>query len=100
MIRKRKKEIQFYVYMYKDPKTNEVVYIGKGQKKRAWSHLKSTSRLGWMLQKRIREGYDPQPIISNCADEQHALNMEKFWIYFYGREDQGTGTLFNLTDRW
>lgn len=51
-----------------------------------------------MLRKRIKEGYDPQPIISYEADETTAHQMEMFWIAFYGRADLGTGTLFNLTD--
>ena len=27
-----------------------------------------------------------------------ALQLEIFWIMYFGREDKGTGTLFNLTD--
>ena len=90
---------QFYIYLYVDPITDKELYVGKGQGRRAWDHFipSSRSRLSNTLRKRIKQGYNPQPIIINMIDESTAIAMEMFWISYYGREDLGTGTLFNLT---
>jgi hypothetical protein len=90
---------QYYTYLYCDPKDNTPVYTGKGFGKRAYDHFKNNkTRLGKMLRKRLTEGYQIVPIITNHASEEVALAMEIFWIAVYGREDLGRGTLFNLTD--
>jgi len=34
-----KKELQYYVYIYSHPLTNEIFYVGKGQNDRVFSHL-------------------------------------------------------------
>jgi hypothetical protein len=88
---------QYYTYLWKDPKTNLPIYVGKGCNKRAWKHLKENTRIGNLLRKRISEGYNPQPIIHNEVDEKHAHFMEEVWIEQYGREKTGEGTLFNIT---
>lgn len=70
----------YYVYQYVDPKTNTVVYIGKGKDDRAYKHLKlsDNKRLHNMIQKRIREGFVLEPkIISNELSEQDAFLLEK-----------------------
>jgi hypothetical protein len=87
-----------YTYLYKDPKTNIPVYIEKGTNERAWDHLSAKTRLGNLLRKRIREGYEIYPIINFEIDDATALFMEEVWIEQYGRADLGTGTLFNLTN--
>lgn len=38
-----RKKIKFYVYLYLDPRNNEVFYIGKGKANRCFSHLKSNA---------------------------------------------------------
>ena len=91
---------RYYTYMWIDPKTNIIRYIGKGKDYRAFKHLVPSKRdkIGNLLKKRKKEGYDLEPIIHYEVDEQTALKMEMFWIAFYGRENIGTGTLYNLTD--
>jgi hypothetical protein len=90
----------FYTYLYRDPKEHKPIYVGKGQKKRAWSHFTKTANLHLkrLIAKRLNEGHTIEPIINYEVDESTAFHMEMFWIDFYGREDLGTGTLFNLTD--
>ena len=92
--------MKFYTYLYLDPKDNTPRYVGKGKEDRAYSHLnlRKRTKLRNMLKKRIKEGYNPQPIITYHKNEKTALAMEIFWIAVYGREDLGLGTLFNLTD--
>lgn len=89
----------FYVYLWIDPKTNIERYVGKGSSRRVLDHWYTNTRLGYMLRKRKREGYDPQPIIiKSNLDEMTALALERVWIQIYGRLDLKKGTLFNLTD--
>ena len=74
---------------------NEPFYIGIGKSiKRAYSTHKRTVR--W---KRIIEkyGYEIEILFDDLTWEQ-ACEKEKEFIKLYGREDNGTGTLVNLTD--
>ena len=89
----------FYVYVYFDPKTEDAIYVGKGHGKRATSHIESShnKRLERTLKKRLREGFEINPLIINQVSENAALASEIFWIAVYGREDLKTGTLFNKT---
>ena len=32
-------KLKYYVYLYSDPETNEIFYIGKGKGNRVFSHL-------------------------------------------------------------
>jgi hypothetical protein len=89
-----------YTYLFRDPKDNRPIYVGKGQSDRAFTHgrISRTSRLSYLIRKRKVEGYAVVPIINYEVDEQTALQMEMFWIDFYGREDLNKGPLFNLND--
>ena len=92
-----------YVYEYSDPKSQQVIYIGKGTGYRAWSHLTNSHNkiLLNLINKRLREGYKVLPrIISffDYKDDNQALDLEKKLIIKYGRKDLKTGTLFNHTD--
>lgn len=89
---------QFFVYLYKDPKTNNIVYVGKGKGKRANCHKSLKTRLGSLIRKRIKEGFVIEPQVFIQTDEATAFAMEQALISWYGREDLDTGTLFNLTD--
>jgi hypothetical protein len=92
--------MKYYVYLWIDPKTGIERYVGKGgYPQRVLDHWYANTRLGYMLRKRKREGFNPQPVfIKQGLDELTASAVEKFWIKVYGREDLGTGALFNLTD--
>jgi len=89
---------QFYTYIYLDPKDNTPIYVGKGKENRVHTHFKGKGKLGNVLRKRKAEGYTPQPIIINMPSEAEALQLEIFWIMYYGRADLSLGTLFNLTN--
>ena len=95
---------QFYTYLYRDPKDNTPIYVGYGYDTRAWQHYTSHNRAGEktalckLLHERINEKQTPLPTINYEPDEGYAMEMEKFWINFYGRADLGKGTLLNLTD--
>jgi hypothetical protein len=91
----------YYVYRYKDPIRNEVIYIGKGKNRRARSHLRRkdthpiTQRIQWIRE----QGQEPViEIIKDNLREDIALSLEIMWIAFYGRKDLSEGTLLNLDD--
>jgi hypothetical protein len=90
----------FCTYLYADPKTNIWRYVGEGLADRPFKHLhsKTNNRLYNMLQKRKREGFNPQPIIIPALSKEDAEEMEMLLIAMIGRENIRTGTLFNLTD--
>ena len=85
----------YYVYAYirsKDSKTAKAgtpYYIGKGKGKRAWSK-----------QHRISIPSDSSfiVILENNLSNVGALALERRYIKWYGRVDNNTGILRNLTD--
>lgn len=93
-------DINFWAYVYFDPKTNIPIYVGKGVNERPFDHLQKCckTRLGYTLRKRTREGFNPKPILIQAATHDDAVEMEMLLIAMIGREDLGNGTLFNLTD--
>lgn len=77
----------FYVYAYLREDFSPY-YIGKGQDKRAWSkqhsiHLPKDTLI---------------VIMESNLTEIGAFSMERFYIRWYGRKNNGTGILRNITD--
>lgn len=92
--------MNFYTYIYRDPsRNNEPIYIGKGQNRRAYYHLKLKgvspfiSRLKYMNKNNII----PSIEIINALDESHSFLMEECLINIIGRKDLSKGPLLNLT---
>lgn len=86
---------RFYVYAYlrskdsENGKKNTPYYIGKGCGDRATSKLRT-----------IPKPSDPALIIyvEEGLTEEEAFSLEKYYIALYGRIDNGTGSLRNLSD--
>jgi hypothetical protein len=56
------RKLDFYVYLYVDPRNNEIFYVGKGTGNRAFHHLKETSDHEKVrrIRKIRREGHKPR----------------------------------------
>jgi hypothetical protein len=93
----------YYVYSITDPLTCQPFYIGKGSKKRAWSHTSKDAK-----SKRVRDkissirkrGQEPiVKIIQDQLDEVAAYELEGSLISRYGRKDYDpNGILMNICE--
>lgn len=87
----------FYIYAYirsEDSKTSKAgtpYYIGKGRGDRAWKKTKRDKVLPPKDSTNI--------VVMECKlTEIGSLSLERFYIRWYGRKDNGTGILLNKTD--
>lgn len=100
--------MKYYVYIYKNPKTLDPFYVGKGCGNRAYSHLEKAKKIRKgsreslcivECRKLLKENLEPIiEIVSENLDELRAFVAEKEFIKKYGRRDICTGILTNQTD--
>lgn len=81
----------FYVYLYVDPRTDRVFYVGKGVKGRALAHLSETgeSRKLRLLRELGEAGLEPRiEILAHALpDEEAAFRLEAAAIDLLGLDD-------------
>lgn len=86
----------YYVYLWKNPETNNIFYVGKGKGKRAWnSH--ANYRSGYKLKSLLSRGHNINSIVliyRKNLTEKTALKIEDSLIKKYKRIEEG-GTLLN-----
>jgi hypothetical protein len=98
----------YYVYHLIDPKTSLPFYVGKGRIERMFDHEKAVLNeripnnnklLFYKIKKILKEfgSIKYSKILENVNDND-ALEKEMFEIKKYGRRDNKTGILCNLTD--
>jgi hypothetical protein len=86
----------FYVYFWLDPRVNEIFYVGKGMKLRAWNkhhNLRCENR----RQRILKQGFtndDIVHVVHKELCEHEALKLEESYINEYKIIEDG-GTLFN-----
>lgn len=100
--------MKYYVYIYKNPITLDPFYVGKGCGNRAYSHLEKAKkiRIGSReslciveCRKLLKEKLEPiVEIFINNLNESEALIIEQQLIASYGRRNNSTGILTNMTD--
>lgn len=93
--------MEYYVYIYLD--SNDVpFYVGKGKCRRYYItfHLHKNNRNPFLVNKIRKIGVENVKIqfIYENLTEDEAFRQERYWIKYYGRRNNGTGTLCNLTD--
>ena len=94
----------FYTYALRVDGDEYPFYVGKGKGDRAKAHmeprdLKAKSYKNNIISKAIREGKSILiDVYYRCLPEWLAFDMEKAYIAHFGRKDNGTGILTNLTD--
>lgn len=86
--------MSFYVYIHKKKTTGEVFYVGKGKN---WRATNKTQRNKFWKRIVQKHGLIVE-IVEKDIQEWYAHELEKSLISYYGRRDQGRGTLVNLTD--
>jgi hypothetical protein len=81
-------ELKYYVYIYSNPKTNEIFYVGKGKGNRAFAHLeeRSDSKKVEYLDNLRSQGLEPkiEILIHGLEDEKTALRVESSIIDLIG----------------
>jgi hypothetical protein len=90
----KKKDNNYYVYVHRKKTNGDVFYVGKGKGNRAW--LTTTRSLLWNRTK-DKYGYIVE-IVQNNLQEWYAFELEKELICKYGRKDNKTGILVNMSD--
>ncbi len=72
--------LKYYVYLYSNPTTGEVFYVGKGKGNRAFAHLDdpSDSKKVEYIRKLRAQGIEPkiEMLIHGLVDEKTALRVE------------------------
>ena len=82
------RELKHYVYLYIDPQTGKVFYVGKGSRNRALSHLDGTGKSpqAAVIRKLRKRGLEPRVeiLIHGLKDERTALAVEMAAIDLVG----------------
>ena len=85
-----REKLGHYVYLYIDPRTDEIFYVGKGHDNRAFFHLKREDEgdVAARVAEIRDEGYEPQIDIlaHGFGDTETALRVEAAAIDLIGRE--------------
>jgi hypothetical protein len=98
------KNCDFYVYGYFEPGSEVPFYVGKGRGKRAYVHLEPKNiKQQWPFHRKLRKmaaaGVRPKvELLATGLTEEAAFAAERRLIATYGRRNNGTGVLLNLTD--
>lgn len=105
-----KEVLGYYVYQLKDPRTNEVFYIGKGKGERILSHLRSAkidsaidkdSEKLTIIRRILETGQKPvHEIIRHGLTEEEALLIESVLINYLGLHKLSNSVLGHDTEEF
>ncbi|NZD50562.1 NUMOD3 domain-containing DNA-binding protein [Rhizobium leguminosarum] len=89
----------FYVYQWRRPDTGAIFYVGKGCFVRDAQPKKHNKIVTRIVAKLERMGMAPEvERVQSGLTEREAFEIERREIAKYGRINNGTGTLANMTD--
>jgi uncharacterized protein len=92
-------ELKYYVYVYINPMTGKIFYVGKGKGNRAFDHLDDTSESNKvaMIKEIQKQGREPQIeiLVHGLEDESVALKIESAII-----DTLGLQNLTNAVSGW
>lgn len=96
----------YYIYTLIDPRNNLPFYVGKGSGDRKDFHVRSVNHANAdnpmklnLIKKIISEGLSVQiEVVSDNLNETTAFENEKKLIRQYGRRNNNTGILTNMSD--
>jgi len=91
----------FYVYILRRPDNGAPFYVGKGKGNRLQRCLEKSKNaiLRGTVCKIIAAGSTPiREVVLRCVDENEAFAEERRLVLLYGRRNNGTGILANMTD--
>lgn len=92
------RELNYYVYLYVDPTNNEVFYVGKGNKNRAFDHLndRTENEKVERIKQIRRQKKEPKiEILVHGLDNNTARRLESAIIDLIGKEK-----LTNIVGGW
>lgn len=84
-----------YVYKHIRNDTGEIFYIGIGKQLKRMYSFRSRNKYWLNIVNKV--GFTSE-IIENDLTWEDAIVRETFWINYYGRKNNGTGILTNMTD--
>ena len=81
-------KIKHYIYIYSDPDTNQIFYVGKGNNNRVFSHLKADddSEIKQKIEEIRKRGKEPkiEILLHGLKDDKTALRVESSIIDLLG----------------
>jgi len=84
-------KVKYYVYLYIDPRNDQIFYVGKGRRNRAFSHLRERSKSEKNIRIRDIQSDGLQPkieiLVHGLEDESTARKIEASIIDLLGIEN-------------
>jgi hypothetical protein len=93
-----KRDLKIYVVYFHKDDSGKVYYVGVGTTKRPYTKDGRSGFWHRHTKKHCASGKPQIQIVYENQDWLSACEHEKFWISAYGRRNNGTGVLVNLTD--
>jgi hypothetical protein len=85
-----------YTYVLFSPITGGPIYVGKGIHDRAYKHRFQPSPIGAHIRDLVSKGLKPRYERIPAKDADEAFEMEELLVAMIGRQEDGTGPLFNV----
>ena len=85
-----------FTYVLISTETEQPIYIGKGTWERGYKHRQQNSPIGAHVRELASRGYTARVERLPAKDADEAFEMEEPLVAMIGRQEDGTGPLFNV----